>query len=226
MQQTLSKFFGNAKTATAVVTAAPVECQLQGPPGLRLIENFITPAEEADLLTAINSAEQGWDNRLKRRTQHYGFLYDYTARSIDKKNYLGPLPQFTDVIVQRMLDGGYITERPIQLIVNEYTPGQGIYPHTDAKMFGDPIISLSLGSSCGFIFTSDADDAEDDQADRYEYLVRPRTLMIMSGPSRSDWRHGIPLRKTDKDEKTGATVKRGTRVSMTFRTVPGFQVPR
>ena len=40
-----------------------------------------------------------------------------------------------------------------QLIVNEYTPGQGISAHTDAKIFGDNIITLSLGSHCGFVFT-------------------------------------------------------------------------
>lgn len=36
-----------------------------------------------------------------------------------------------------------------QLIINEYTPGQGINPHIDnPTLFSSPIVSLSLGSDC------------------------------------------------------------------------------
>lgn len=114
-----------------------------------------------------------------------------------------------------MLENGLISERPVQLIVNEYTPGQGIAAHTDAKLFGDTIISLSLGSSCGFVFT--LNDGVNN--DGIEYFVKPRTLMIMNGPSRSDWKHCIPSRKTDKDIATGETVPRTVRISLTFRTI-------
>ncbi len=46
--------------------------------GLKFAEEFITPAEEVLLLENIN--KQPWNASLKRRTQHYGFEYDYQSK--------------------------------------------------------------------------------------------------------------------------------------------------
>lgn len=184
-------------------------------PGLVIIENFITHAEELKLLEKVNAAP--WNGNLKRRTQHYGFKYNYTDRNLDKNNYLGPLPEFSEFVLQRMLDNQLISERPVQLIVNEYTPGQGIAAHTDAKVFGDPVISLSLGSHCMFVFTQGTK--------KIELYLKPRTLIIMRGESRWTWQHAIPLKKSDVNPVTGKTEQRGIRISLTFRTVPGVPLP-
>lgn len=180
--------------------------------GLRIIENFITREEERHLLEQINSNE--WDDTLKRRTQHYGFSYNYTQKTISRDNYLGPLPDYTTFIIDRMINQKLITQRPVQLINNEYLPGQGIAAHTDARVFGDTVTSLSLGSHCGFTFTR--------ELSQVEIFLKPRTLIIMSGDSRYKWNHSIPGRKSDINPTTKVNEKRGTRVSMTFRTVPGF----
>ena len=54
-------------------------------------------------------------------------------------------------------------------------------------------------------------------------LLPPRSLLIMCGPARYLWSHGIATRLYDQvpDEQDGALTitPRGTRISVTFRTV-------
>lgn len=192
IQTTLS--FGSKNTSNINNTTQKV------PEGLRVIENFITKDEENELLRNIYQHE--WSDVLKRRVQQYGYEYNYTKK--DSSKIIEPLPEYTQNVCSKMIqyfEGQY----PQQLIINEYTPGQGISPHVDAKIFGDTIISLSLGSICEFVFEYDED--------KYKIFLTPRTLVVMSGESRHKWKHSIPCRKTDYN------TKRGTRVSMTFRTL-------
>ncbi|RZL05487.1 MAG: DUF11 domain-containing protein, partial [Pedobacter sp.] len=102
--------------------------------------------------------------------------------------------------------------QPDQVIINEYTPGQGISPHIDCEpCFGNTIISLSLGSACIMEFTHRK------HGQKVEILLRPRSLVVLSGESRSLWTHGIPVRK--QDVFGGCKFIRSTRVSLTFRKV-------
>ena len=59
-------------------------------PGLIYRPDFITPDEEAMLVELIDAQE--WNADLKRRVQHYGWKYDYTARRIDNSMHIGSLP--------------------------------------------------------------------------------------------------------------------------------------
>lgn len=197
------------KTIETFFGGKPHTQQNQGPQGLQVIENFISPEEEKQLTQDI--LQSPWNDALKRRTQHYGYKYSYRNRSISKDDYLGPLPDWSDFVEQRMQDKKLIAKKPNQLIVNEYLPGQGIAAHTDAKVFGDPVISLSLGSSCAFVFSRGSK--------QHVLQLNPRTLVIMSGESRNDWKHQIPARKADRYEGVMGEIKRTTRWSMTYRFV-------
>lgn len=121
--------------------------------GLTYIPNFITPTEEATLLAAID--QQLWLTDLKRRVQHYGWKYDYTARRVDDSMRLGPLPDWLVEYCQGLYDKGHFSKLPDQVIINEYQPGQGIASHIDcAPCFEDTIASVSLGSPCVMGFTA------------------------------------------------------------------------
>ena len=123
------------------------------PEGLTLHHDWIEPAVEARLLAAIDG--ETWLDDLKRRVQHYGWRYRYKARAVTRDDYLGPLPAWAQEIARRLDDPakGLMTRAPDQLIVNEYTPGQGISQHVDRPVFGPVIASLSLGSACVMKFT-------------------------------------------------------------------------
>ena len=68
--------------------------------GLNFVENFLTEEEEKNLLVEIDKSE--WNNSLSRRTQHYGYVYNYTNKSANQK--AAPIPEWSFVIIKRLLD--------------------------------------------------------------------------------------------------------------------------
>lgn len=65
-----------------------------------------------------------------------------------------PLPPACQPIIDRMLDAGIFRERPDQLTINIYEPGNGIPSHVDThSAFSETIASLSLlsGSFASFL---------------------------------------------------------------------------
>lgn len=178
--------------------------------GLGYIPNFITGAEEKNLLESIN--REPWLNDLKRRVQHYGYKYDYRARSLNYSMYLGDLPAWVDPVVHKMRRRNLIDQNFDQLIVNEYLPGQGIAGHVDCQpCFGETIFALSLGSTCLMDFINS------ESKNIVSLLLEPRSLLIMSEEARYKWTHGIAGRKTDVYK--GRSFPRKSRVSLTFRKV-------
>jgi alkylated DNA repair dioxygenase AlkB len=125
---------------------------------------------------------------------------------------IGPLPQWAEEIADILFERRLAPERPDQVIVNEYVPGQGIASHVDCQpRFTDTIISLSLSSPCVMDFT------HKQTRQVFPLLLEPRSLVILQDEARYIWLHGIPARKTDQYEEK--TIQRGPRVSLTFRKV-------
>jgi alkylated DNA repair dioxygenase AlkB len=180
------------------------------PPGLAYLPAYVAEDEAARLLAAIDG--EPWLGDLERRVQHYGWRYDYKARSVAASSCLGPLPAWAAALAGRLVAERLVPEMPDQAIVNEYTPGQGIAPHVDCvPCFGAAIASLSLGSACALEMTRRGD------SEKVTLLLEPRSVLVLSGEARYGWRHGIPRRK--KDIVGGRTVVRARRVSITFRKV-------
>ena len=172
--------------------------------GLTHISSYISSAYEEKLLKLIDT--QKWNLDLKRRTQHYGYKYDYTARSFDASYYLGEMPYWVDELCNKLLGDAIFIEKPDQVIINEYMPGQGIASHIDCvPCFAGTICSLSLESGCVM-------DLTNDNIKKFIYL-EPRSLLVLQCDARYKWKHGIAARKSDN------RVKRQRRVSLTFRKV-------
>lgn len=178
--------------------------------GLRLLDGYIAANREKQLIEHIDRAF--WSTELKRRVQHYGYKYDYRSRSLTKASFLGPLPEWLQVLAQQLENDGLIAFEPDQAIINEYHPGQGIAPHVDCQpCFGDTILSLSLGSACCMNFSR-----QDLKSDYVEVLLEARSLLIMQTEARYQWLHSIPARKVDQWPEP---IERKRRVSITFRKV-------
>ncbi len=178
--------------------------------GLTYIPNFIDKLEVKSFVDAINSEK--WLSDIKRRVQHYGYKYDYKARSIDYSMFIGQLPHWAMTMAKRLFDEKYINELPDQLIINEYEPGQGIANHVDCEpCFGDTVISISLGSSCVMDFVNVK------TKQKIEIMLESGSLVVLSGDARHKWTHGIAQRKTDNFN--GIKTDRKLRISMTFRKV-------
>lgn len=178
--------------------------------GLSYLPGYVTGDEESRLLESVDS--EPWLDDLQRRVQHYGYRYDYKARSVTADMKLGPIPTWLDRLGKRMASDGYFEQRPDQVIVNEYEPGQGIAPHADCRpCFGPTVTTLSLASACEMEFRRPHSERAE------SVLLEPRSLLVLSGPARYEWTHSIAKRKTDRTP-TGQ-IRRSRRVSLTFRTV-------
>ena len=176
--------------------------------GLLYIPQYISQVHHDMLIKTID--EQPWRGELARRTQHYGYVYDYRARSVDASMRLGQLPPWLSRIVQHLHDDGLVSQMPDQAIINEYMPGQGIADHIDsAPSFSEVVTSLSLGSVVVM------EMKKNDQI--VSILLEPRSLFVMRGAARYEWTHGIPKRKQDRSD--GQTLARERRLSITFRRV-------
>ena len=168
--------------------------------GLTYIADFISEQEEKDLLDAIKASD--WRTKLKRRTQHYGYYYDYTQKDATKE--APPIPGWCKFVITRLIENDHISEEPDQVIINEYKPGQGIAPHIDRpSAFSKEIVSLSLGSDIIMDFAR--------MNDSQEIKLLRRSVVILKGDARYRWTHGIASRHADYG------VYRKTRISLTFR---------
>ncbi|KAM7399386.1 hypothetical protein PAMP_018659 [Pampus punctatissimus] len=206
------------------------------PEGLVLVEDFVSPEEEALLLTAVDWSYTNDDvtaqKALKhRRVKHYGFEFRYDNNNVDKDKPLpAGLPAECQPVLQRCVKNGHMDIMPDQLTVNQYESGQGIPPHVDThSAFEDTILSLSLGSKTVMEFRH--------PDGRIVHMLLPgRSLLVMKGESRYLWTHGITPRKFDmvpacdlqrpanatSDLGTHSSLtlsKRGTRTSFTFRKI-------
>lgn len=142
-----------------------------------------------------------------RRVQQYGYYYDYNSRS--SGTAIAPIPQELNKLKNiAEFEAEKITgndTRYNQCIVNEYFPGQGIYPHIDSREFGPTIACFTLNSGCTINFTKGTES--------FDKYVEPNSLYIMSGTIRYAWKHGI------KSVKKDGIIPRGRRISVTFRSI-------
>ena len=158
--------------------------------GLTLIPNFISFDEEANLLELIDSFP--WKLDLKRRVQHYGWIYNYRQANVSPTS---SIPECFDFIINKLSQ--YFNAN--QLIINEYKPNQAISAHIDANCFGPVLSSISLIDECEMEFT---------KYNTKKKLVLPaRSALILEGEARYNWTHAL---KYSGDKK---------RISLTFRTV-------
>ncbi|XP_022051603.1 alkylated DNA repair protein alkB homolog 8 isoform X2 [Acanthochromis polyacanthus] len=185
------------------------------PEGLVLVEDFVSPEEEAVLLSAIDWSSTNDDitaqKALKhRRVKHYGFEFRYDNNNVDKDKPLpAGLPEECLPVLERCVSSEHISMMPDQLTVNQYESGQGIPPHVDThSAFEDTILSLSLGAKTVMDFRH--------PDGRVVAVVLPgRSLLVMKGESRYLWTHG-----PDLGTQSSLTLsRRGTRTSFTFRKI-------
>lgn len=164
--------------------------------GLISYEEIISEQEESDIIAFLDT--KPYDDTLMRLTQHYGYKYNYRNPMLTEAE---DIPNELVLVLKNLMRrirptnvGGFD-----QCIVNNYTKGQMISKHIDnVKLFGNIILSLSLGSPTTMIF----------KRKNYEDHIielKPRMLLIMKDECRYDWSHElIPL-------------EGNRRISITFR---------
>ncbi|KAK0708843.1 hypothetical protein B0T21DRAFT_377056 [Apiosordaria backusii] len=124
--------------------------------GLTLICDFISPAEEQEMISSFHAISPLNPADTKRRiSQHFGHHFDYTTFGIDESKH-SPVPSYITNFLDRLpvdTEGKEMGRKPDQFTVQYYPPGAGIPPHVDThSMFGEALYSLSFGSGVPMIF--------------------------------------------------------------------------
>lgn len=162
------------------------------------------PSSQEEILDRIY--KEDWCYDISRRTQHYGYKYDYRLRSINEKQKTKQFPEWMKSLA---FEAGHSVSHMLhcpwpqfdQCIVNEYEEGQGIAPHIDCQpCFEDIIVTISLGAEYVMDFRNFK------TKEKQTLLLEAGSLLVLAGESRYDWTHGIKPQK-------------GARVSITFRKV-------
>ena len=209
-----------APSGASLITARHVNYPIQdktgmqevpGIPGLKIIEAFLTPKQQAFCIQRVDTARDQWRDDLSRRVQHYGWRYDYKARAITPAMRIGALPQWLTRLARKLcIETRAFDKVPDQVIVNEYIPGQGIAMHTDHPSFGPTVCTISLLDDWEMDFATRA-------AAKRHVLLPKGSCVLLTGEARSAWQHGIASRQTEV-MGSGKRMRR-RRVSLTFRTV-------
>ena len=128
--------------------------QPRQPEGLVYRPEFITPAEERQVLGVLKAMElrtitmQG--QTARRTVRHFGLDYGYESWKLVPTD---PFPGELHWLQERSaslagLDPGQFA----QFLVTRYPPGATIGWHRDAPMFGPEVVGVSLAAACRMRF--------------------------------------------------------------------------
>ena len=170
----------------------------EAPEGFQYREDFLSPAEERELLDVIDSLEFSQvvmrGAVARRRTIHFGWTYGYYSRRTEPGP---PLPPYLIPLRARVaVWAGIDPEQFVEALCTEYPPGATIGWHRDASMFGDVVAGLSLGSPCRMKFrpylSPSEVSVEGPRRTTHEVTLAPRSAYLLAEAARSTFEHSIP----------------------------------
>ena len=165
------------------------------PDGFIYHPNFISEAEEQELIPEIEKLHltpfKYYQFTGKRRTVSFGWQYEFGSTDIT----IAPdIPAF--LLPLRTRAGSVFDIDPnsfVQTSIIEYSTGSPIGWHRDIPHFG-VVVGISLGTACRMRFR-EYNRLRSKKWSREEILsmeLQPRSIYLMSGPSRDSWQHSIP----------------------------------
>lgn len=190
------------------------KCEQFHPADLKVVEDYVSDELEKELVNLLVN-HPSVQSLKHRAVVHFGHVFDYSTNSASEWKKAEPIPAIINLLVDRLIQDKFITERPDQVTANVYEPGHGIPSHYDThSAFDDPIVSVSLLSDVVMEFKDGANSAR-----IAPVLLKSKSLCLIQGESRYRWKHGIVNRKYDVDPRTNRVVPRKTRVSLTLRKI-------
>jgi alkylated DNA repair dioxygenase AlkB len=158
------------------------------PPGLSTRDEFVSRAEEAELLERISGLAfrpfefLGWLG--KRETVSFGWRYDFNQARVEAAP---AIPDFLLPLRDRAARFAGVDAAAFeQALVIRYGPGAGIGWHRDRPVF-DRVFGLSLSSDTVLRFRRRTAR----KFERFELDAPARSAYVLSGEIRHQWEHGI-----------------------------------
>ena len=190
---------------------------------------FVDEATAAQLLRAVSDVPRSrWRAVSGRRLQNWGGQVEH-GRLVPE-----PLPGWLRALLSHVrveFPRAFPTELN-HVLVNAYSPGQGILPHEDGPNYQPHVAILSLGGSAVLRFHEKGGAGEGQAGARLalSVLLEPRSLVVFQGELYSKHLHSIDFSEEDTIDGSvvnvehvggeGGSVPRGReRVSFTMRRV-------
>ena len=179
------------------------------PQGLVYRQDFVTPAEESDLIASLETLPfrpfefQGFLG--KRETVSYGWSYRFDGSGLAAAD---PIPDW--LLPLRDQAAAFARLPPDALehaLLIRYGEGAGLGWHRDRPVFGD-VIGISLLAPAPLRFRR----KQGAKWERFTLIAEPRSAYLLRGEARSDWEHSIPPVESLRYSVTFRTLKasRGT----------------
>jgi alkylated DNA repair dioxygenase AlkB len=170
------------------VTAKRPATPAEPPSGFLYHPDFLTPAEESDLLRIFSGlpfAPFDFHGYIaKRRIVEYGWEYDFGTRRACATR---PIPDFLLLLRGRAAAfAGIPPDELVAAVITEYPPGAPIGWHRDVPQF-DVVIGISLGGPARMRFK-----AYKAEGKIVSITLEPRSIYVISGAARWKFQHSIP----------------------------------
>ena len=148
--------------------------------GMRFVPEFISPAEEQDLIPRlfVPTPSIAHSQPGRNRVHRYGSRKPYNNYMVSEN-----IPLYFDTLGDRLVTQNLVVNKPDSVTINEYLKGDIIQAHVDALGGGAVITILSLGNSATMVFRR--------QELSYTVVLEPRSLIQMRGDLRYKWTHEI-----------------------------------
>jgi alkylated DNA repair dioxygenase AlkB len=195
----------DARAHTARVTQAQLfAASPAGPPGFAYAPQFLSLAQEAQLLEVIRTLPfeeaQYKEWRARRRIVSFGGRYDFTHQELIQAP---PIPEFLLPLRAQVAEWAEIPEQRIQhAMIAEYRPATPLGWHRDVPQFED-VLGVSLLGHARLRFRPWP--PADRQRATWKVDLEPRSAYLMRGAARWQWQHAV-------------SPTRELRYSITFRT--------
>jgi DNA oxidative demethylase len=181
------------------------QMQQQLPDGFRYEPDFLTGAEEAELIESVSGLEfhefamRGVTAR--RRIIQFGWHYSFETFRLTPAPL--PPPALDEIRMRAAAIANVQPDEFSEILLTEYQPGAGIGWHRDAPPFGI-VAGVSLAGHCRMRFQTGQG------VDRRTVAVHlaPRSLYVLTGEARARWQHTIPPTKELRYSITFRTLRR------------------
>ena len=134
-------------------------------PSVYYIREFINEEEEKRLLSSAESATHAWVRLRVRRLQLWGrnpndgSVAALAASGVPRPSFPPFISQVSNLLsMAKVFPGGEGDGegRTNSCLLNSYSPGQGILPHTDGPSYESKTATLSLGSPAVMTFSAES----------------------------------------------------------------------
>lgn len=198
-------------------------------PGIYYVPDYISEAEEREILERIKATPAELKSKIKKRTvQEWGCSMCEECKQSFVSDFNMPpwVQQCTDMLVY---DGLFTPSTfPNSVRVHEYEKGEGIGPHCDGPIYVPQVTVLSLAATSVMSFYPRQDPYYDHPMDHYNdtfkfddgeigrkkplqtVVLEPRSLLVFSGDAYHYYPHGVSDHAVDdlSPEVAGEVVNR------------------